>query len=186
MIFCTNIVFAYQTHIELIIGSKKAIVNDKEYILSEPPTIINGTTMVPLKFVKDVLAPDYMLSWNADLKKIDLWKNNSTDTIVSFRIDSSTSETSTLIINPTTHKKYIKIIFSGIFKTNDGIIECIIENRSNGQQNKTINAKAAGELFDDSIDFEVQCGILPTTINYKNIEIADISIMESDNSNFLP
>ncbi|NTU60834.1 MAG: hypothetical protein HGA95_00640 [Caldiserica bacterium] len=41
------------TKIEMTIGQKLALVNGKEMIMSVPPNLKNGTTLVPLRFISD-------------------------------------------------------------------------------------------------------------------------------------
>ncbi|MDQ2085086.1 stalk domain-containing protein [Herbivorax sp. ANBcel31] len=45
--------YKYNTKIELPIDSKKAMVNNREVILDVPATIINGRTLVPVRFVSE-------------------------------------------------------------------------------------------------------------------------------------
>ena len=44
--------------IEMQIGSKKALINGKEVRMEQAPTIVNGTTFVPLRFVAESLSAD--------------------------------------------------------------------------------------------------------------------------------
>jgi hypothetical protein len=44
-----------QTHIQLMINNSRAIVNDKMVTLDQPPIVINGRTLVPLRFISESL-----------------------------------------------------------------------------------------------------------------------------------
>lgn len=52
----------------LQIGNTNAIVNGENKKLAVPPKIINGNTMVPLRFVSE--AAGYDVNWNSDTKYI--------------------------------------------------------------------------------------------------------------------
>lgn len=59
--------------IELVVGSKGALVNGKEYALTEPPRFLNGVTFVPLRFIGE--ASGYDVNWNKETSEITI--NNS-------------------------------------------------------------------------------------------------------------
>lgn len=66
--------------LNLWIGKKAAKVNNIEKTLDVPPTIINGRTMVPVRFIGENL--DYEIGWNPDLKKITvIAKENFSDKV---------------------------------------------------------------------------------------------------------
>ncbi len=52
----------------LQIGNKIAVVNGKSVLLDQPPEIVNGRTMVPIRFVSEVLGAK--VQWIADTKTI--------------------------------------------------------------------------------------------------------------------
>jgi hypothetical protein len=56
--------------ISLQIGSKKAIVNQKSILLEVPPQIIQGRTLVPLRFITDGFGA--RIDWNAGTKEITI------------------------------------------------------------------------------------------------------------------
>jgi hypothetical protein len=58
------------TLIVLVIGNRKATVNGREVELDAPPSIINGRTMVPLRFVAEELG--CTLQWDGDLQRITI------------------------------------------------------------------------------------------------------------------
>jgi hypothetical protein len=59
-------------NIELYIGSKTAYVNGVAYELPTAPVIVNGSTMVPLRFVSEQLGAT--VNWNEELKMITIEK----------------------------------------------------------------------------------------------------------------
>jgi len=54
--------------IELLIGNKECLVNDQKVIMDSPPFIINGRTVVPLRFMGENLG--CKLIWNPNIKEI--------------------------------------------------------------------------------------------------------------------
>ncbi|MCK5848115.1 MAG: PQQ-binding-like beta-propeller repeat protein [Caldisericia bacterium] len=60
----------YGQVIELWIGRKTAMVDDDPMILEAPPTIINGRTMVPLRFIAETFGAE--LGWDGDTQTITL------------------------------------------------------------------------------------------------------------------
>ncbi|MEZ4812054.1 MAG: copper amine oxidase N-terminal domain-containing protein [Caldisericia bacterium] len=57
-----------ETRIELKIGSKTAKYNDQEIELDVPAQVVNGSIMVPLRFVAEAFNAE--LEWIADEKAI--------------------------------------------------------------------------------------------------------------------
>lgn len=69
-----------EKYLSLWIDKKVTKVNNIEKTIDVPPSIINGRTMVPVRFIGENL--DYEVGWNADLKKITVIpKENFTDKI---------------------------------------------------------------------------------------------------------
>ncbi len=60
--------------IELIVNSKTATVNGKKVELEMAPTIIEGRTMVPLRFVTETFG--FEVGWNGETKEISLTKGS--------------------------------------------------------------------------------------------------------------
>ena len=56
------------TKIDMVIDSRKALVNDKIFELSAPPVIKDGLTFVPVRFVSEVLGGE--VTWNPRVKLI--------------------------------------------------------------------------------------------------------------------
>ena len=56
------------TKIDMVIDSRKALVNDKLIELSAPPVIKDGLTFVPVRFVSEVLGGE--VTWNPRVKLI--------------------------------------------------------------------------------------------------------------------
>lgn len=67
------------TQINLIIGDKRASVNDKVIILDHPPLIINERTMVPVRFIGQAIGADF--SWDNESRTLSIKKTvpNSQD-----------------------------------------------------------------------------------------------------------
>ncbi|MCD8158048.1 MAG: copper amine oxidase N-terminal domain-containing protein [Clostridiales bacterium] len=57
----------------LTVDSTSAYINGKEYTLQNPAVIIDGSTMVPLRFVSENLDADVV--WNSDTKTISITSN---------------------------------------------------------------------------------------------------------------
>jgi hypothetical protein len=49
--------------VKLIIDSDKALINNKEVILDVAPRLLNGTSLVPVRFVSEALGAE--VSWDA-------------------------------------------------------------------------------------------------------------------------
>ena len=60
------------THIELTIGSTTAIMNGVEVTLTVAPTIVNSSTLVPLRFVGEAFGAE--VNWVAEDKSVDIKK----------------------------------------------------------------------------------------------------------------
>lgn len=58
------------TRIHLQIGSKTALVNDRNVWLDEAPTITNGSTLVPLRFVSEALGAQ--VAWNSSQRLVSI------------------------------------------------------------------------------------------------------------------
>ncbi|MCD8157909.1 MAG: copper amine oxidase N-terminal domain-containing protein [Clostridiales bacterium] len=54
----------------LTVGSKDAYVNGSVFTLQNSPVILEGTTMIPLRFVAEAL--DTEINWNESTKTIDI------------------------------------------------------------------------------------------------------------------
>lgn len=63
------------TTISFIIGQTQAISGGKVYYLSVPPKSINGSSMVPLRFIAE--ASGYNVNWNPKLNRIDITYNQA-------------------------------------------------------------------------------------------------------------
>lgn len=72
-----------QVNITLVLDNQTAVVNGKDYILEKAPLIINGTTLVPVRFVTEALGAT--VEWNGAEQKVtlrhrghlvELWINN--------------------------------------------------------------------------------------------------------------
>lgn len=59
-----------KTLVELSVGSKLMKVDGKERSLDQSPVIVDGTTLVPLRFVSDALGGE--IGWNNAEKKVTL------------------------------------------------------------------------------------------------------------------
>ncbi len=64
-----------QTTIELQIGSKVAYCNGNQVLLQTPGKIVNGNTMVPLRFVSEALGA--AVDWNKETQTITILSNNN-------------------------------------------------------------------------------------------------------------
>jgi hypothetical protein len=56
--------------VEMTIGSKIALVNGKSVSMDVSPQIVNGVTMVPLRFIADHLG--FVSQWEAEIQTITL------------------------------------------------------------------------------------------------------------------
>ncbi len=64
------LVMGSNSGIDLTIGSSKAFVNGEEIGLDSPPVIIDGRTMVPVRFISEVFG--YDVDWNAETKTVHI------------------------------------------------------------------------------------------------------------------
>jgi outer membrane protein assembly factor BamB len=62
--------------IELKIGSKKAKIDGKDYNLDTPPIIINGRTLVPVRFIAEGFNAE--VKWDNKTRKVTIMDNNTT------------------------------------------------------------------------------------------------------------
>jgi len=60
------------THLELTIDNTTAIMNGVEVTLTVAPTIVNGSTLVPLRFVGEAFGAE--VTWNGEDKSVDIKK----------------------------------------------------------------------------------------------------------------
>lgn len=65
------------TVVELVTGSKYALINGESKVLSAPVVNKNGSTMVPLRFVSEALGAE--VSWDAETKTITINSENNID-----------------------------------------------------------------------------------------------------------
>lgn len=77
-----------KTTIKLKVGSKKAFVNGKESFLDSPATIINSTTMVPVRFVGESL--NLPVEWDPILRVV---KINTAGKIIFIYVNDPTINT---------------------------------------------------------------------------------------------
>lgn len=73
------------TILKLTIEKETAYVNDKEVILDAPATIINGMTMVPLRFIGEAFGAEVM--WHAEDRSITIKKIIHPDPVGHFSFD---------------------------------------------------------------------------------------------------
>lgn len=67
--------------IKLTIGQKIAFVGEQEKILDTPPCIVGGRTLLPLRFIGEILGANF--TWNNELKKVTyILGNNTVELIV--------------------------------------------------------------------------------------------------------
>jgi hypothetical protein len=64
------------TQVKLIIGNNYATVNGTEVKMDTPPQIVNGGTMVPLRFVSEALGAN--VSWKADQQLVAISTDGAT------------------------------------------------------------------------------------------------------------
>ena len=84
--------------IELYIDSRKAYVNSKEVLLEKAPTVINGGTMVPLRFVSETSGKK--VNWKAETRTIEIG-----DTVTLPNEPTSSNNTTTKTEIPSKFKK---------------------------------------------------------------------------------
>ncbi|MCD7853997.1 MAG: copper amine oxidase N-terminal domain-containing protein [Clostridiales bacterium] len=58
------------TDIMLTIGNNFAVVDDEEVEIDSPAVIINGRTMVPVRFISEIFSAE--VGWNADTKTVTI------------------------------------------------------------------------------------------------------------------
>lgn len=58
------------TNIKLTVGKKRAYINGKENMLDAAPCIVNGTTLVPVRFVSEALGVD--VKWDQATRTVNL------------------------------------------------------------------------------------------------------------------
>lgn len=73
--------------IKLQVNNKKASVNGVEHILDVPPTIVNGRTLVPIRFISEALGAQ--VQWNAKDRSVTI---NQNGTIIVLWLDKSAAK----------------------------------------------------------------------------------------------
>lgn len=63
-----------ETEIKLVIGSKTAFVNGEKKELSMAPRLVDGETMVPLRFIGENF--DCYVEWNKTYKRVNIVSKN--------------------------------------------------------------------------------------------------------------
>ena len=61
------------THIFMVIDSNEIIVNDSLYMVDVPPFVINGRTMVPVRFLSENL--NCRVEWDEETFTVDIYTN---------------------------------------------------------------------------------------------------------------
>ena len=84
-------IISKNTSIHLTLENKKAIVNEDTILLSMAPISINGTTMVPLRFISENL--DCKVNWDAKNQHITITSLNTEE-----QTNNSTLPTATIIV----------------------------------------------------------------------------------------
>lgn len=69
-----NVYASTYKKIELTIGKKVACINGENFNLKVEPTIINGTTMVPIRFVSEALGAK--VEWDNKTKKVIIYQGD--------------------------------------------------------------------------------------------------------------
>ena len=62
----------------LNISNKSATVNDERYVLEQAPTVVTGSTLVPLRFVSEALGAATV--WHGDTQTVEIKKPEPTST----------------------------------------------------------------------------------------------------------
>jgi hypothetical protein len=79
--------------IELTIGSITAVVNGKEIPLQKAPRLVNGNTVIPLRFVGE--ASGKVVNWDASTQLVSIKDKPSAEAIDNKQTDETTAVTST-------------------------------------------------------------------------------------------
>jgi hypothetical protein len=66
-----------ETIVSLTIGETTAYVNGQAVELDVPPKIINGRTLVPLRFIAE--NSGFQVYWNADTQTAEIWREETAD-----------------------------------------------------------------------------------------------------------
>jgi hypothetical protein len=59
--------------VELVINQKSLLVDGKEQVLDQAPVVLNGTTLIPIRFIVDALQGQ--VAWEGTEQKVTLMKN---------------------------------------------------------------------------------------------------------------
>ncbi|NLD45833.1 MAG: copper amine oxidase N-terminal domain-containing protein [Clostridiaceae bacterium] len=62
--------FKEKKSITLTIGNTQAVLNNEKYTLGVPPRIVNGRTLVPLRFISESLGTEVL--WDAADRKVSI------------------------------------------------------------------------------------------------------------------
>ncbi|WP_058304451.1 copper amine oxidase N-terminal domain-containing protein [Gorillibacterium timonense] len=77
------------TNIQLTIGSKTAHVNNKSVSLSTAPQLLNGSTMVPLRFISEAMDAD--VKWNSSANTVTITYSSKWEQLPKPKVTAITS-----------------------------------------------------------------------------------------------
>lgn len=189
ILFFANIAFAsYPLEIILPIGSKTAKINGKTISLDVPAQIINGRTMVPLRFIADAFSSE--IQWDQANKIVYIRQNKENPNLLTKRISNfslrpnSESETATYDSTIQISKKYVRIKFSYIFRSDQSNLECIISTSAGSSKKETVQGKAGDSGTKEIIVDGNKSESMFLSFYLLSIEILDAEIDESDFPDF--
>lgn len=189
ILFFTNIAFAsYSLEIILPIGSKTAKINGKNISLDVPAQIINGRTMVPLRFIADAFSSE--IQWDQANKIVYIRQNKENQNLLTKRISNfslrpnSENETATYDSTIQISKKYVRIKFSYILRSDQSNLECIISTSAGSSKKETVQGKAGDSGTKEIIVDGNKSESMFLSFYLLSIEILDAEIDESDFPDF--
>lgn len=189
ILFFANIVFAsYSLEIILPIGSKTAKINGKTISLDVPAQIINGRTMVPLRFIADAFSTE--IQWDQANKIVYIRQDKENQGALTKRVTNfslrpnSGSETATYDSTIQISKKYLKIKFSYLLTSDQSSLECIVSASNGVSKKETVRGKAGDSGTKEIIIDNNKSKTMFLSFYLLSIEIIDAEIDESDFPDF--
>lgn len=182
-----GVVWAYEIQITLPIGSKTATVNGKPIKLDVPAQIIDGRTVVPLRFVTEALGGE--VQWNEQERSVYIWQKRSDSIAVT--LNKMETELSSQDEIPRSYswkfeasKKYFRVIIKYMINSETSEFFYAITG-PNGEKDRFLlkpNSVPEKKFFVETRTIETM-GNKEFRVMFDkvtNMEILDVKILESD------
>ncbi len=91
-----SLILESETVIRLTIGRNVAYINDQPFQLDTPPTIMNGRTMVPIRFISEAFGAE--VEWDGETRTVRIYLE-ATLTRITLQIDNTIARINERVVN---------------------------------------------------------------------------------------